>query len=135
MRTIKLEEPLEVNFTPKDLKFPKYMLPNTLGNSEAEEVIACYITICQTDNKWAGFYLSDFVESLVNDFNNIDEISKKIYTLITLDRFKKNDPTFAEIGLSYLLNFKYITFKNEGDDTCIFPTKKLLRDIEKYVFK
>ena len=133
MKTIKLKENLDVNFSPRDVKFHKYMLPDTLVNTEAEEIAARYITICQAENEWTGFHLHDFAETLDEDLKNIDEVSKKVHTLITLDRFRISGPNFAETGFSSLINGKYITFEIEDNDVRIFPTKKLLKAIEKYV--
>ena len=132
MKTIKLKKNLNVNFTPRDVKFYKYMLPDTLGNAEAEEIAARYVTICQAKNEWPDFRLRDFTETLDEDLKNIDEVSKKVHTLITLDRFKMSRPNFAETGFSNLINGKYITFEIEENDVRIFPTKKLLKAIEKY---
>ena len=38
-----LEIPVNVDFTPKDVKFPKYALQNTLGKAEAEEMVARFL--------------------------------------------------------------------------------------------
>ena len=133
MRTIEVKTPLNVNFTPKDVKFPKYMLPDTLGNSEAEEVAARLVTICQEKNEWSGISLRDFAETLDNDARNIKEVSKTTHTLILLDSCRIGGSNFAEIGFWHLNNGKYITWENQDGENYILPTEKLLKAIEKYV--
>ena len=133
MRTIEVKTPLNVNFTPKDVKFPKYMLPDTLGNSEAEEVAARLVTICQDNNKWAGINLRDFAETLENDFKDIEKVSKEVHTLILLDRCRIGGSNFAEIGFHKLIAGEYITWEKQDNETYFLPTEKLLKAIEKYV--
>ena len=135
MKTIQVKNPLNVNFSPRDVKFSKYLLPDTLGKAEAEEITARYVTICQEKNKWEGISLRYFAETLDNDSNNIEEVSKEIYTLILLDRCRIGGPTFAEIGFQNLINGGYITWKRENGETYFLPTEKLLKAIEKYVQK
>ena len=132
MRTIELKEPLNVNFSPRDVKFPKYLLPDTLGKAEAEEIAARYVTICQEKNEWSGISLHDFAESLDEDARNIEEVSKRITTIILLDRWRMGGPNFAEIGFQYLNSENFITWEEKDGENYFLPTEKLLKAIEKY---
>jgi len=132
MRTIELKEPLNVNFSPRDVKFPKYLLPDTLGKAEAEEIAARYIIICQEKNKWDGISLRDFAESLDNDAKNIEEVSKETTTIILIDRWRMGGPNFAEIGFQYLNSGDFIRWEEKDGENYFLPTEKLLKAIEKY---
>lgn len=136
MRTIKVTTPFNVDFTPNDLEIPKYILPNCLGNVEAEEIAARYITICQENgNEWQGINLRDFIETLNDDFKNIKEVCKDTYTLILLDCGRNGSTNFAEIGFQKLNIGQYITWHEENGEKYFFPTEKLIIRISKYVKK
>ena len=132
MRTISVKDSLDVSFSPKDVKFPKYLLPDTLGKAEAEEIAARYITICQEKNKWEGVNLRDFAESLDDDAKNIEEVSKEITTIILIDRWRMGGPNFAEIGFQYLNSCDFITWEEKDGENYFLPTEKLLKAFEKY---
>ena len=54
-----LEIPVNVDFTPKDVKFLKYTLQNTLGKAEAEEMVARFLEFWQENDEWKAVSAKD----------------------------------------------------------------------------
>lgn len=133
MKTIHLKRSLNVEFTPRDVKFPKYMLPATFSDSNAEEIVARYITICQKENEWVGISLRSFVEVLDKDFIDIDDVSKRVYTHILQNCYKPNHSHPVRKGFRHLMHDSYIIWETYEGEKYILPTEKLLHAVERYV--
>lgn len=128
---IELKTPVNVDFNPKDVKFPKYALQNTLGKAEAEEMAARFLEFWQENDQWKAVNAKLICERLDEQASNFEKF-KGIYTLMFL-------PCFIEIGTDYLIKHEYIEMQyfGEGNDTTVYvgPTKKLLEAIRPFVQK
>jgi len=128
---IELKTPVNVDFSPKDVKFPRYALQNTLGKAEAEEMAARFLEFWQENDQWKAVNAKLICERLDEQANNFEKF-KGIYTLMFL-------PCFIEIGTDYLMKHEYIEMQyfDEGDDSLVYvgPTNKLLEAIRPFVQK
>lgn len=135
-----LEHPVSVDFTPKDVKFVKYVLQDSLGKAEAEEMAARFLEFWAENDEWKAVAFPVVCQRLDEQFNNLQETLGKVTTLMILDACRScGGSSFAEIGVRYLLNEKYIVTQRvaEGDDVIIYiaPTDKLLNAIRAFVVK
>ena len=135
-----LEIPVNVDFTPKDVKFPKYTLQNTLGKAEAEEMVARFLEFWQENDEWKAVSAKDVCEKIEEQAKDIHKTNNEVFTLMILDAARIDDgPNFVEIGMKYLFGKQYINTQRygEGNNIAIYvaPTEKLLNAIRPFVQK
>ena len=135
-----LETPVNVDFTPKDVKFPKYTLQNTLGKAEAEEMVARFLEFWQENDEWKAVSAKDVCEKIEEQAKDIHKTNNEVFTLMILDAVRvDNGPNFVEIGMKYLFGKQYINTQRygEGNNIAIYvaPTEKLLNAIRPFVQK
>ena len=111
METFKeLEHPVNVDFGPRDVKFPKY--GNTIGKAEADEIVLSLLEVWQQNKDWKAVFTG--------------AICKKLH----------RDP---EPGMKYLLGNKYLDVQRYvmWNDMAIYlaPTAKLLDVMRPFVQK
>ena len=133
-----LEIPVNVDFTPKDVKFPKYALQNTLGKAEAEEMVARFLEFWQENDEWKAVSARDVCKRIEEQAKDIHKTNNEVFTLMILDAARIDDgPNFVEIGMKYLFGKQYINTQRygEGEDLAIYvaPTDKLLNAIRSFV--
>lgn len=126
-----LKTPVTVDFNPKDVKFPRYALQNTLGKAEAEEMAARFLEFWQENDSWKAVSAEAVCERMEEQEKNFEQI-KEIFTLMFL-------PCFLKIGIDYLLEHEYIEMQyfGEGENISVYvgPTNKLLEAIRPFVQK
>jgi hypothetical protein len=135
-----LKNPVTVDFLPKEVKFPKYVLQNTLGKAEAEEMAARFLEFWQEEDQWKAVSMKAVAERMDEQSQDLKKINSEVFTLIIMDAYRiDNGPTFAEIGVRYLVGNKFIDvqrYEEEGEvQIYIAPTDKLLNAIKSFVRK
>lgn len=127
-----LKTPVTVDFNPKDVKFPRYALQNTLGKAEAEEMAARFLEFWQENDSWKAVSAEAVCERMEEQEKNFEKIKKEVFTLMFL-------PYFLKIGIDYLLKHEYIEMQyfGEGENISVYvgPTNKLLEAIRPFVQK
>ena len=135
-----LKTPVTVDFLPKDVKFPKYVLQNTLGKAEAEEMAARFLEFWQEEEEWKAVSMLAVAERMDEQSKDLKKTNNEVFSLMIMDAYRiDNGPSFAEIGISYLVGKKYIDVQRYEEDgevqIYIAPTDKLLDAIKSFVRK
>lgn len=135
-----LKNPVTVNFNPQDVKFPKYVLQDTLGKAEAEEMVARFLEFWQEEEEWKAVSMKSVAERMDEQSKDLKKLNNEAFSLMIMDSYRiDNGPTFAEIGVRFLVGNKYIDVQRYEEDgevlIYIAPTDKLLNAIRKFVQK
>ena len=135
-----LKNPVTVDFNPQDVKFPKYVLQNTLGKAEAEEMAARFLEFWQEEEEWKAVSMKAIAERMDEQSQDLKKLNNEAFSLMIMDSYRiDNGPTFAEIGVRFLVGNKYIDVQRYEEDgevlIYIAPTDKLLNAIRKFVQK
>lgn len=133
----KLDTPVKVDFVPRDVTFCRYMLPNTLDKSEAEEMAARMLELWKENDSWMAVNYDAICDQLEKDLNDIENGLEVPYTFLVIDRFRIAGPSAVEIGISYLINNGYIHIQRYEEDKSVFmaPTDKLLEAVKRFTKK
>ena len=135
-----LKNPVTVDFNPQDVKFPKYVLQDTLGKAEAEEMAARFLEFWQEEEEWKAVSMKSVAERMDEQSKDLKKLNNEAFSLMIMDSYRiDNGPTFAEIGVRFLVGNKYIDVQRYEEDgevlIYIAPTDKLLNAIRKFVQK
>lgn len=135
-----LKNPVTVDFGPKDVKFPKYVLQDTLGKAEAEEMAARFLEFWQEEEEWKAVSMKAIAERMDEQSQDLKKLNNEAFSLMIMDSYRiDNGPTFAEIGVRFLVGNKFIDVQRYEEDgevlIYIAPTDKLLNAIRKFVQK
>ena len=135
-----LKNPVTVDFNPQDVKFPKYVLQDTLGKAEAEEMVARFLEFWQEEEEWKAISMKSVAERMDEQSKDLKKLNNEAFSLMIMDSYRiDNGPTFAEIGVRFLVGNKYIDVQRYEEDgevlIYIAPTDKLLNAIRKFVQK
>jgi len=135
-----LKNPVTVDFNPQDVKFPKYVLQGTLGKAEAEEMVARFLEFWQEEEEWKAVSMKSVAERMDEQSKDLKKLNNEAFSLMIMDSYRiDNGPTFAEIGVRFLVGNKYIDVQRYEEDgevlIYIAPTDKLLNAIRKFVQK
>jgi hypothetical protein len=135
-----LKNPVTVDFGPKDGKGPKYVLQNTLGKAEAEEMAARFLELWQEEEEWKAVSMKAIAERMDEQSQDLKKLNNEAFSLMIMDSYRiDNGPTFAEIGVRFLVGNKFIDVQRYEEDgevlIYIAPTDKLLNAIRKFVQK
>jgi len=135
-----LKNPVTVDFNPQDVKFPKYVLQNTLGKAEAEEMAARFLEFWQEEEEWKAVSMKAIAERMDEQSQDLKKLNNEAFSLMIMDSYRiDNGPTFAEIGVRFLVGNKFIDVQRYEEDgevlIYIAPTDKLLNAIRKFVQK
>ena len=135
-----LKNPVTVDFNPQDVKFPKYVLQDTLGKAEAEEMVARFLEFWQEEEEWKAISMKSVAERMDEQSKDLKKLNNEAFSLMIMDSYRiDNGPTFAEIGVRFLVGNKYIDVQRYEEDgevlIYIAPTDKLLNAIRKFVKK
>jgi len=126
-----LRTPVTVDFSPKDVKFPKYVLQDTLGKAEAEEMAARFLEFWQEEDAWKAVSMKVVAERMDEQAQDLKKLNSETFSLMIMDAYCiDNGPTFAEVGIRFLVGNKFIDVQRYEEDgevqIYIAPTDKLL---------
>ena len=135
-----LKTKVTVDFGPKDVQFPKYVLQNTLGKAEAEEMAARFLEFWQEEDEWKAVSMKAVAERMDEQSKDLKKLNNEAFSLMIMDSYRiDNGPSFAEIGVRFLVGNKFIDVQRHEEDgemqIYIAPTDKLLNAIRKFVKK
>ena len=135
-----LKAKVTVDFGPKDVQFPKYVLQNTLGKAEAEEMAARFLEFWQEEDEWKAVSMKTVAERMDEQSKDLKKLNNEAFSLMIMDSYRiDNGPSFAEIGVRFLVGNKFIDVQRHEEDgevqIYIAPTDKLLNAIRKFVKK
>ena len=118
-----------VDFQPSDLLIKKYVLPNTYGNEDAEEILARIIEFSIEENQWVAVSASDFDGSVRKAFveNHFSQGFPISSTVLNTDSMLE--------GYNFLFSNNLLDVIELREDIYLKPTGKAISLLKKFAVK